>query len=70
MDNYYKYIKGKEIAAKFYENKLQKTYKEVFRFEKVITRKYDKLCVKYKGYNSSFNSCIDKKYIVSMSKYE
>ena len=27
-----------------------------FRVQKVIKRKVDKLCVKWKGYNSSFNS--------------
>ena len=33
----------------------------MFRVEKVIKRKGDKLYVKWKGYNSSFNSWIDKK---------
>ena len=35
-----------------------------FRVGKVIKRKIDKLYVKWKGYNNSFNSCIDKKDIV------
>ena len=35
-----------------------------FRVGKVIKRKIDKLFVKWKGYNNSFNSCIDKKDIV------
>ena len=34
-----------------------------FRVGKVIKRKIDKLYVKWKGYNNSFNSCIDKKDI-------
>ena len=34
-----------------------------FRVGKVIKRKIDKLFVKWKGYNNSFNSCIDKKDI-------
>ena len=34
------------------------------KIEKVIKRKGDKLCVKWKGYDNSFNSWIDKKYTV------
>ena len=32
-----------------------------FRIEKVIKRKVDKFYVKWKGYDNSFNSWIDKK---------
>ena len=35
-----------------------------FRTEKVIKKKGDKLYVKWKGYDSSFNSWIDKKYLI------
>ena len=35
--------------------------REKFRIEKVIKRKGDKLCVKWKGYNNPINSWIDKK---------
>ena len=35
-----------------------------FRVKKVIKKKGNKLHVKWKGYDSSFNSCIDKKDIV------
>ena len=38
--------------------------KKEFRIEKVIKRKCDKLYVKWKGYNNSFNSWIDKKGMV------
>ena len=48
----------------FYEKELQKSNQKVFRIEKVIKRKSDKLYVKWKGYYSSFSSWIDKKYIV------
>ena len=48
---------------------MQKTYQKEFRIQKVIKRKGDKLHVKSKGYNNSFNCWIDKKYIVSMSEY-
>ena len=44
-----------------FEKELQKTNQKEFRFEKVIKRKDDKLCVKRKGYDNSFNSWIDKK---------
>ena len=53
----------------FYEKELQKPNQKVFRIEKVIKRKGDKLYVKWKGYYSSFSSWIDKKYIVQMSEY-
>ena len=33
----------------------------LFRIEKVLKRKNDKLYVKWEGYNNSFNSWIDKK---------
>ena len=47
-----------------YEKELQKTSQEEFRIEKVIKRKGDKIYVKWKGYNSSFNSWIDKKVLI------
>ena len=40
---------------------LQKTNQTQFRIEKIIKRKGDKLYVKQKGYDNSFNSQIDKK---------
>ena len=48
----------------FYEKELQKTNQEEFRVEKVIKRKGNKLYVKWKGYDSSFNCWIDKNDIV------
>ena len=55
----------KEIIGTFYENELQKTNQQKkFRIEKVSKRKGDKLYVKWKGYDNSFNSWIDKKYLV------
>ena len=57
-------INGKEIICTFYEKELQKTNQQEFRTEKVIKRKGDKLYVKWKGYNNSFNSWIDKKDLV------
>ena len=43
------------------KKKLQKTNQEEFRKEKVIKKKDDKLYVKRKEYDNSFNSWIDKK---------
>ena len=57
-------IKEEEIFGKFYEKESQKTNQKEFRVEKVIKRKDDKLYVKWKGYDSSFNSWIDIKDIV------
>ena len=57
-------INGKEIVGTFYEKELQKTNQKEFRIDKVIKRNGDKLNVKWKGYNNSFNSWIDKKDIL------
>ena len=57
-------LNGEEIIGTFYENELQGTKQIEFRIEKVIKRKGDKLYVKWKGYDNSFNSWIDKKYNV------
>ena len=48
----------------FSEKELQKTNQKEFRIEKVIKRKRNKLYVKWKGYNNSFNSWIDKKNLI------
>ena len=57
-------LNGEEIIGTFYEKELQKTNQEEFRIEKVIRRKGDKLYVKWKGYDNSFNSRIDKANLV------
>ena len=54
-------LNGEEIIGTFYENELQGAKQNEFRIEKVIKRKGDKLYVKWKGYDNSFNSWIDKK---------
>ena len=53
-------LNGEEIIRAFYEKDLQRTNQQEFRIKKVINRKGDKLYVKWKGYDSSFNSSIDK----------
>ena len=54
-----------DIIGTFYEKELLKTNQQEFRIEKVIKKKGDKLYVKWKGYDSLFNSWIDKKDLVS-----
>ena len=58
------HLNGEQIFYTFYENELQKKNQKEFRTEKVIKRKGNKLYVKWKGYNNSFNRWIDKKDIV------
>ena len=57
-------LNGQEITGTFYEKELQKIDQQEFRIEKVIKKKGAKLYVKWKGYDSSFNSWIDKKDLV------
>ena len=52
---------GEGIIGTFYEKEWQKTNKKEFRVEKVIKRTGNKLYIKWKGYNNSFSSWIDKK---------
>ena len=54
-------LNGEPITGSFYEKELQKTNQKEFRKEKVLKRKGYKLYVKWKGYNNSFNSWINKK---------
>ena len=49
-------LNGEPITGSFYEKELQKNFQEKFRIEKVIKRKGDKLYVKWKGFDNSFNS--------------
>ena len=62
-------LNGEEIVDSFYEKELQKTNQKEFRIEKVIKSKGNKLYVKWKGYNNSFNSWMDKKRFYKISQY-
>ena len=53
-----------EILGTFYEKELPKISQREFRIEKVIKRKSGERHVKWKGYDNSFNSWIDKTDIV------
>ena len=57
-------LNGEEITGTFYDNELQKTDQKEFSIEKVTKRKGDKLYVKWKGYDNSFNSWINKNDII------
>ena len=53
-------LNAKEIVGTFYERELKNNYQKRFIIEKVI-KNAEKLYVKGKGYDNSFNSWIDKK---------
>ena len=54
-------MNGEKNLGSFYEKELQETNQEKLRIEKIIKRKGYKLYVKWKGYDDSFNSLINKK---------
>ena len=56
-----KEINEKDPKFKIGDNVRISKYKKEFKIEKVIKKKDDKLYVKWKGYDNSFNTWIDKK---------
>ena len=50
-----------KLLEHFMKKNLQKTNQQEFGIEEVIKKKADKLYVKWKGHDSSFNSWFDKK---------
>ena len=66
-------LNGAEVTGSFHQKELQNTSQKEFRIEKILKRKGDKLYVEWKGYDSSFNSWINKKdlneAILKMSQY-
>ena len=57
-------LNGEGIIGTFYEKELQKIDQQEFRIEKIVKKKGIKLYVKWKGYDNSFSSWIDKKDLV------
>ena len=57
-------LNGEEIVGTCYEKELQDISQEEFRIEKIVKKKGDNLYIKWKGYDNSFNSWIDKKNIL------
>ena len=54
----------KKLLESFTKKCCKKQIKKSLELKKVIKRKDDKLYIEWKGYDSSFNSCIDKKDIM------
>ena len=54
----------KKLLENFMKKEQQKTNQQEFRIEEVIKRKGDKLYAKWKCYDNSFNSWIDKKDLI------
>ena len=54
----------KKLLEHLMKKKTAKKTQKEFRIEKVIKKKENKLYVKWKGYNNSFNSWIDKKDLI------
>ena len=50
----------KKLLERLTKTNCKRTNQREYKIEKVIKRKGDKLYVKWKGYNNSFNSWIDK----------
>ena len=57
-------LNNEGIIGTFDEKELQKTNQKECRIEKVPKKKGNKLYVKWKGHDNSFNSWVDKKNIV------
>ena len=49
-------LNGEEIIGTFYKKELQNANQQEFRIVQVIKKKGNKLYVKWKGYDNSFNS--------------
>ena len=56
-------LKANKLLECFAKPVLEKANQTEFRDEKVIKRKGNKVCIIWKGYDSYFNSWIDKKDI-------
>ena len=61
MDIVINNLNGKEIIGTFYPEKLPKANQEKFRIEKISKKKGNKLYIKWKGYDNSFNSWIESR---------
>ena len=57
-------LNREQVIGSFYEKELQKNNQKECRIEKVLQRKGDKTYVKWKGYDNSFTSWINKKDLV------
>ena len=57
-----KHYKGEEIKGSFYEPELQRTDQDIFRIEKILSRRIrngeKEIRVKWRGYPKTFNSWV------------
>ena len=61
---YLKDLNNKKLQGTFYEQELQKTKQDdLYTIEKILKTKNSKIFVKWRGYDSSFNSWIDKNVV-------
>ena len=61
---YLKDLNDEKLDGTFYEQELQKTNLTLYVIEKIIKTKNDKLFVKWRGHNNSFNSWINNKDVI------
>ena len=57
-------LNDEKLDGTFNKQELQKTNLTLYVIEKIIKIKNDKLFVKWRRYNNSFNSWIDKKDVI------
>ena len=61
---YLKDLNNEKLDGTFYEQELQKTKQDdLYTIEKILKTNNDKIYVKWRGYDSSFNSWINKNMI-------
>ena len=64
---YLKDLNNEKLKGSFYEQELQKKKQDdLYSIEKILKTKTNKIFVKWRGYDSSFNSWIDKN---TLAKY-
>ena len=57
-------LREKKSLERFMKKNCKKQIKKRLELKKIIKRKGDKLCVKWKGYNSFLSGWIDEKDII------
>ena len=57
---YLKDLNNEKLDGTFYEQELQKTKQDLYTIEKILKTNKDKIYVKWRDYDDSFNSWIDK----------
>ena len=57
-------VNGEGIVGTFSEKELEKVNQAEFKIDKVIKKKCNNLYIKWKRYDNSFNSWIDKNEVI------